>query len=137
MVRQTAHGAPIVGGYAACVPPEQKEALVATFFSRGLTLQKPRGTTAQPPPPRITRRWLKELKEHGIGTIILKPSETREALKRRYEKGRKRGELPFFLRRVNPAVGFPDRRLRHIVAQLERYLGPPVYEDGDLMVWNL
>ncbi len=138
MLRQIAHRGPLVGGYAAAVPPEKRDAMLEPFYDRGLTLDKPAGRGGgASPPPRLDRRWLREIKEQGIGTIIVKPSETREGLRRRYDDALERGELPFFLRRLRPARGLPERRLETIVDQLWELLDRPAYEDDNLIVWRV
>jgi len=136
MVRQIVHGAPLVGGYAACVPPAKRLALLKAPSLQGPTMERVPGTP-RVPPPRITRRTLKTLKEKGVGSIILKPFETRGALRKLYEEERRRGRLPFFLKHLKPARGLPARRLELIESQLERYLGEPAYEDGKTRIWLL
>ena len=136
MVRQTVHGAPIVGGYAACVPPEKRLSLLKAPYLQGLSMERVPGAP-RVPPPRITRRTLETLKEKGVGSIILKPFETRGALRKLYEEERRKGKLPFFLKHLKPARGLPARRMELIESQLERYLGEPAYEDEKTRIWLL
>jgi hypothetical protein len=135
MIRQTSHGAPIVGGYASCVPPEKRDAVALAPYLRGLAIEE--DTHGPAGPPEITSWSLAQLKARGIGTIIVRPSETREALRKRYQEGRAEGKLPFFLRRSNPASAFPEAHLDQIIGLLRRRLGPPIHEDEDLIVWRL
>jgi hypothetical protein len=139
MLRQTVHGKPILGGYAAALSPDQRDAVLEPLFDRGLTLDRPSKRQGQkwPPPPRLDKRWLRDLKKQGIGTIIVKPSETKEELRRRHAEAVKRGELPFFLRQLRPARGLPEKRLEDIIDQLWELLDKPVYEDDDVIVWEV
>jgi hypothetical protein len=85
----------------------------------------------------LDRRWVRGLKKQGIGTIIVKPSETKEELRQRHQEGVERGELPFFLRRLRPARGLPKGRLEDIIDQLSEILDKPVYEDDDVILWQV
>ena len=135
MVRQTAHGRPILGGYIACTPPLKIEELHA------LLEVGRRGLTAEPEdqrvPPRIDPEFLDRLAAAGAGTIILSPEKTREALRAAFEEARERGEMPFFVKDFNPARGMERRRLEALVEQLRRHLGDPLIKDDKLIVWRL
>lgn len=131
MLDQMVHGKPIAGGYSACTPPALRETVRELLRGLGVEPEDLRI------PPPIDRALLDALRRRGVGTIILRPGETREAFRAAREEALARGELPFFLRLLRPARALPERRLEVIAAQLTRLLGPPIYEDGELAVWRL
>ena len=133
MLRQMIHLRPLAGGYAAVVPPETRKRLLSQPFVQGLTLEKGPGA----PPPRLRRSTLRRMAEYGITALIVKPKETREELRRRYEEARRKGELPFFLKHLRPGRALPERRLRLILDQLSRYLDRPAYQDETIEIWLL
>jgi len=131
MLDQMEHERPIVGGYSACTPPALKEDVRKLLRGLGVA---PEDLAI---PPVIDRALVDALKRRGVGTIILRPGETREAFRAAREEALARGELPFFLRLLRPARALPERRLEVMAAQLTRLLGPPIHEDEELAVWRL
>ncbi len=127
MIRQTTHRAPLLGGYAACIPPQKREQLSEEL--QNVMIGKR--------PPHITARFIDTLTEKGVRTILLKPSETREAMKEKLQKELQKGTLPFFLKHLKPNRYFPKHHMDLLKRQLQRFLKSPDVETEALWFWKL
>lgn len=127
MLRQTIHGAPLAGGYVACVSPEKKKYIADMFGD--VRIQKK--------PPRITPAFIDRLEKIGVNTIMVRPAETREACLKKQEARLAVGTLPFYFKELRPNRFFPERQLEQMIDGLYRYLGDPDFEDKELLIWHL
>jgi hypothetical protein len=125
MYEQTRHARPMVGGYLSYPPGEESlRAILATPLLRSYAYLRPaRGT--------LRRAQLEQL---GIGSVVVHRDWGSARLAAR---GAALGDDVYRRRAALTGRGYPDALLDLLLAECRAELGPPVYEDENVVVFRL